>query len=38
MDNKINKLLFDIKTSIETIDGFLDENKNFVEYTQAIKC
>ncbi len=33
MDNKINKLLFDIKTSIDAIDDFLGENKSFAEYT-----
>lgn len=34
MDNKINKLLFDIKTSIESIDEFLTDNKSFEFYSK----
>ena len=34
MDNKINKLLFDVLSSIETIEEFLGENKNFENYSK----
>ncbi len=32
MKRKIKKYLFDIKTSIESINDYLGENRNFLEY------
>ncbi len=34
MDNRINKLLFDIQSAIETIEEFLTENKSFENYSK----
>jgi uncharacterized protein with HEPN domain len=34
MDNKINKLLFDIQLAIENIEEFLAENKSFENYSK----